>query len=903
MTLPTSGNNWTRTTTQTAPDSSTTVTVEQYGRLVSVTRYNASGGQVTQTSYGYDAHGRQAAVTDARSGTTMYTFNAADQVQTTTSPDPGNGTGPQTTANTFDNMGRVIAVQNPDGNTVSYLYLTNGLLKRVSGSRTYPVEYSYDAQGRMRTNKTWQSFSAGTGAAITRWNYDPHRGWLKSKDYPDKDSGVPPVAEGTSGPLYTYTPGGRLSSRIWLRPGVGGAALITTNKYGFNDGAGGNEHGDLVSVQYLNDPAPTPTVTYSYDRRGRRTQVVRDGMTTSFGYNDASEQTGESYSGGVLGGLSVNATYNNLLQRDSLSLGGVAGYSVSYGYDNASRLAAIADSASLIGYSYLANSPLVSQIFFTNSGSLRMTTTKQFDRLNRLSSISSSSSSSSSIGYSYVYNSANQRIRATLADGSYWLYSYDYLGQVTSGKRYWLDGTPVAGQQFEYGFDDIGNRKSTGVGGDASGGGLRGDSYTPNRLNQYSSRTVNGAVDQIGIANPTASVTVNGYLAYRKGEYFDYALPVSNGSAPQYPLVIVVSSYPPGQTNQGNIFVPQTPESFGYDADGNLMSDGRWSYALDAENRLVKVESLPNAPTGSKRRLEFTYDHQSRRIKSKITNLDTGVVTSENKFLYDGWNLLAELNATNNAIIRSFVWGLDLSGSMQGAGGVGALLKVTYNGASTTNCFAAYDGNGNVMALVKADGASLCARYHYGPFGEVVRATGPMAKANPFRFSTKYQDDETDLLYYGYRCYSASTGRWLNRDDIEEAGGLNMYGFVENDPIAAIDLLGRINPHQLDPYNPPLAGSPCCGPCQRRPCVIGADFAGIKDTGSKPGMFRLAVSGFHRQGCCPNWQLRWTSCIRANSALGGTIAECNDSTTCNFDPGFGPNVRGAHGWSSCGRDT
>ena len=57
-----------------------------------------------------------------------------------------------------------------------------------------------------------------------------------------------------------------------------------------------------------------------------------------------------------------------------------------------------------------------------------------------------------------------------------------------------------------------------------------------------------------------------------------------------------------------------------------------------------------------------------------------------------------------------------------------------------------------------------------GPFGEVLRATGPMAKANPFRFSTKYQDDETDLLYYGYRYYSASTGRWLSRDPISEKG-------------------------------------------------------------------------------------------------------------------------------------
>jgi len=55
-----------------------------------------------------------------------------------------------------------------------------------------------------------------------------------------------------------------------------------------------------------------------------------------------------------------------------------------------------------------------------------------------------------------------------------------------------------------------------------------------------------------------------------------------------------------------------------------------------------------------------------------------------------------------------------------------------------------------------------------GPFGEVLRATAPMAKVNPFRFSTKYQDDETDLLYYGYRYYSAGTGRWLNHDPLTD---------------------------------------------------------------------------------------------------------------------------------------
>jgi RHS repeat-associated protein len=68
-----------------------------------------------------------------------------------------------------------------------------------------------------------------------------------------------------------------------------------------------------------------------------------------------------------------------------------------------------------------------------------------------------------------------------------------------------------------------------------------------------------------------------------------------------------------------------------------------------------------------------------------------------------------------------------------------------------------------------------------------------MAKANPFRFSTKYQDDETDLLYYGYRYYSASTGRWLSRDPAEEDGGENVYAFVSNDPISAMDLLGLVD--------------------------------------------------------------------------------------------------------------
>jgi RHS repeat-associated protein len=71
---------------------------------------------------------------------------------------------------------------------------------------------------------------------------------------------------------------------------------------------------------------------------------------------------------------------------------------------------------------------------------------------------------------------------------------------------------------------------------------------------------------------------------------------------------------------------------------------------------------------------------------------------------------------------------------------------------------------------VNAANGLVLANYEYGPFGEVIRATGPMAKLNPFLFSAKYQDDETDLVYYGYRFYNATTGRWLSRDPIRDMG-------------------------------------------------------------------------------------------------------------------------------------
>jgi len=95
-------------------------------------------------------------------------------------------------------------------------------------------------------------------------------------------------------------------------------------------------------------------------------------------------------------------------------------------------------------YSHLANSPLVGQIVYANNGATRMTTTKQYDDLNRLTQISSVPGGTGllPLTYAYNYNAANQRTRNTFPDGSHWVDQYDALGQVTHGGRYWNDGRP-----------------------------------------------------------------------------------------------------------------------------------------------------------------------------------------------------------------------------------------------------------------------------------------------------------------------------------------------------------------------------------------------------------------------------------------------------------------------------
>lgn len=106
-----------------------------------------------------------------------------------------------------------------------------------------------------------------------------------------------------------------------------------------------------------------------------------------------------------------------------------------------------------------------------------------------------------------------------------------------------------------------------------------------------------------------------------------------------------------------------------------------------------------------------------------------------------------------------------------------------------SSVFYCYDANGNVTELVGTNGTTV-ATYVYDPYGNLVSASGGESTRNPFRFSTKYFDGETDLYYYGLRYFSPDLGRFPNRDPIAEQGGLLLYGFGLNNPINGVDPFG-----------------------------------------------------------------------------------------------------------------
>jgi RHS repeat-associated protein len=807
----------TTTTTVNRADGTTTVTADanfsdvdavsiySYGRLVEQGSFTVAA----RTKYFYDALGRVRFIKDPRTGLeTEIGLNSAGQQLSITRPDPdGAGPlGPLVTEYgyypaTHPNAGELQWSEDGLNKRTYRAYNTRGQLTHQWGPGTYPLRHVYDAYGAMTGLHTWRGGDAGAwnGATLpaafnasapdtTTWVYDPASGLLLQKQ----------DATGR-GPTYTYRDSGLLQTRSWAR------GIVTT--YGWTPA------GDLATVSYSDD---TPDVTRTYRRDGSLATVTDAAGTTTYAYN-GTLASGESIQGGLLNDLTLSYPQSQgRRQSFTATLGGDTVSLMGYGYDTYGRLESVTEPG--IGtngfaavFGYVPNSDLPYTTTSKAGATTVLTGTRGYDAADRLTSIGYARPGNTVVtSHGYLLDAADRRTRANREDGTAWSYGYNDRDEVTSAVKLRTGEELLAGWQQAFDYDNLGNRKWTREGGNAAGSNRRETVYTPNALNQYTSIIHPNAFDVLGRAPSDVSVTVNEQPVTRQGEFWRREVgDLPNALAAVWQSVQVDAVDPGAGPNgadvparrSGNRFVPMAVEAPAYDLDGNLVSDARWIYGWNGENQLIEMAiAAPALAAGVPReRYRYVYDSRSRRIGRTVErwDLDTGawVVEKNERFVYDDWNVVAVVDAAGE-VVQRYAWGNDLSGTPQGAGGVGGLLAAADAASGRSWCYA-YDGNGNVSAVVDLADGTKVGRYEYDAFGRTIASWGDegLAEVNEYRFSTKPLEG-TGLYYYGFRWYA--DGRWVSRDPIEEEGGMNLYGFVRNDGIGKIDILGESITSSLD---------------------------------------------------------------------------------------------------------
>lgn len=225
-------------------------------------------------------------------------------------------------------------------------------------------------------------------------------------------------------------------------------------------------------------------------------------------------------------------------------------------------------------------------------------------------------------------------------------------------------------------------------------------------------------------------------------------------------------------TNELNELLTQGNLRCSYNLNGNLIQKNDLNLTYDPLNRLIQAEN-------DIQKIHFAYDPLGRRL-SKVVLDNSNNETLKEYYLYDGQEEMGAISSNGKAK------------QLKIPGLVYQKLSLPIAIELNEKVFAPIcDNQRNVRSLVSVDSKQEENNYAYNSFGELQDGT-ELTSFNPWRYSLKRWDPETNLIYYGHRYYSPELARWLSPDPAGFHDSHNLYQYLLNNPHYYVDPDGRL---------------------------------------------------------------------------------------------------------------